>query len=249
MSSLFLQSFSRHGRRRLRFGWMATSVMVAGPRVIVRAASYNTQVENPFEAIKELANRIKQADRVRVPRVESNGASSKIEETKLRRELANEICASYKSLLPLKLPLSESCDRTRILMFLSKECSPTNESVFSEVDHFVAKKDSPEKSLSARLQALAVSNLRKASTPAYEEVLEYILKQDARNGMQFLVTLREDILRALEWIRLHSKDDERFQHLEDLDAYLLRLFSLWFSPGMLGEYEPSCVRLVQIAGD
>ena len=97
------------------------------------------------------------------------------------------------------------------------------------VDHFVEKRDKSQTSLPPRLHANAVSNLRKASTPAYEVILEYILKQDAINGMRFLIALREDILRAIHWIRSSSKDDERFPHLADLDAFLLRLFSLWFA--------------------
>jgi hypothetical protein len=129
-------------------------------------------------------------------------------------------------------------------MFLSSECSPKDAAISKTVDHFIEKMDT-QASLSARLQAIAVSNLRKISTPAYEEILEYILKQDAINGMQFLVALREDILRAIHWIRSSSKDDKRFPHLEDLDAYLLRLFSLWFSPEMLGEWDAYAASLPQ----
>jgi len=221
MSTPFLTTLSRHGRRRLGLGWMATTVMTADPRGFVRAATYNTQAGSPFEAMKELAHRVQQAELVRF---------------RLRSELADEICASYKSLLPLKLPLSENCERTKILMFLASECSPTDDDVRSAVDDFATKRRvESDEALTTRLQTLTVSNLRKAATPSYEEILEYILKQDAANGMQFLVELRVDLLRALQWIRTSSKDDERFSHLESLDAYLLRLFSLWFSPGMLGK--------------
>jgi hypothetical protein len=237
---------SRHGRRRIGLGWMATTMITspgAAPRGMARAAaSFSTETGHPYQAIKELANRVQQTEPARAaPRVENSGGSvsaeSKSEEKRLQSELAREICQTYQSLPSLKLPLSESCERAQILMFLSSECSPTDSAVSKTVDHFIEKRDTQAWSLSKRLQAIAVSNLRKTSTPAYEEILEYILKQDAINGMQFLVALREDILRAIHWIRSSSKDDERFPHLDDLDAYLLRLFSLWFSPGMLGEWE------------
>lgn len=249
MSAPFMTILSRHGRRRIGLGWMASTMvtMSAGaPRGLVRAASSTSTSSvqsvsniNPYLAIKELANRVQQADPVRAPRVENSDgpeySPSQSEEKRLRSDLASEICEAYQSLPSLKLPLTESCERTQILMFLSSECSPTEDAVSKMVDHFVEKRD-VQASLSTRLQAIAVSNLRKASTPAYEEILEYILKQDAMHGMQFLVALREDILRAIHWIRSSSsKEDERFPHLEDLDAYLLHLFSLWFSPGMLGE--------------
>jgi hypothetical protein len=235
---------SRHGSRRIGLGWMATTMITStgtgAPRGMARAASLSTQTGNPFQAIKELANRVQQAEPARAPRVgtsdSSDSSQSKSEEKRLRSELASEICQTYQTLPSLKLPLTETCERAQILMFLSSECSPTDAAVSKVVDHYIEKRGT-QAYLSTRLQAIAASNLRKASTPAYEEILEYILKQDAINGMQFLVALREDILLAIHWIKLSSKDDERFPHLEDLDAYLLRLFSLWFSPGMLGEWE------------
>lgn len=244
--------FSRHGRRRIGAGWMATTLMTRGGATppllrLARAALMSTATEaggNPYQAVRELANRVQHAEPVRAPRNigTSDGSSgspmqshSKSDEKRLRSELAKEICETYQSLPSLKLPLTEACERTKILMFLSSECSPSEDAVSRSVDHFIEKREI-QPSLSIRLQALAVSNLRKASTPAYEEILEYILKQDAIQGMQFLVALRVDILRAIHWKRSSSKDDERFPHLEDLDAFLLRLFSLWFSPGMLGEW-------------
>lgn len=236
-SFVFMSTLSRHGRRRVSFGCIATSVITGVPRGFTRATS-TSNAGDPYQAIKELASRMQQAELVRAPRPEMSPEAaeprSKIEEKRLRTELAYEICQSYQALPTLKLPLSATCDRAQILMFLSSECSPKDD-VLNKVTHHFLEKWNSETPLSTRLQANAISSLRKAATPAYEDILEYILKRDALSGLRFLVDLRVDILRALQWIRSSSKDDERFPHLEDLDAYLLRLFSLWFSPGMLGE--------------
>ena len=203
---------------------------------MVRAAS--SEAGCSYQAIKELADRLKQAELVRLPRQETSHEAmeprSKIEEKRLSSEIAGELCQNYETLPSLKLPLTDTCERARIMMFLSRECSPKMDIVARASQQFV-EKWSADGPMSTRLQANAIAHLQKASTPAYEEILEYILKRDALTGMRFLIALRVDILRALDWIRALAKDDERFPHLEDLDAYLLRLFSLWFSPGMLGK--------------
>ncbi len=239
MSGAFMTTLSRYGRRRrISLGWVTTSVFSGVPIRVTRAAS--SDAGDTYQAMKELASRMQQTELVRAPRPEISSQDaaaeprSKIEEKRLRSELAFEICQNYNNLSPLRVPLSDTCERARILMFLSSECSPKDDILSKVTHHFVEKWDG-QTPLSTRLQANAISSLRKVSTPAYEEILEYILKRDAMSGMRFLVELRVDILRALQWIRSSAKDDERFPHLEDLDAYLLRIFSLWFSPGMLGE--------------
>lgn len=242
MSVPFLTNLSRFGRQRVGLSWMATTILTASPRSMAQAATHSTQAGKPYEAIRELASRIQQSEAFRSPRVQDpSNRTSKLEEKRLRSELAKEVCENYKKLLPLKLPLAEYCERNRIISYLSTECSPTNEALSAEVHHYNNKKSLRE--LTPRIITIVTSNIRKASTPVYEEILEYILKQDAVNGMQFLVALREDVLRALQWIRSSSNDDERLAHLEDLDAYLLRLFSLWFSPGMLGKHSSAKCQL------
>lgn len=156
-----------------------------------------------------------------------------MDEKRLQSELAAEICRKYSALPTLKLPLSTECERMNILMMLACECSPTDDNVDKAVVHYM---DRNHASPSTRWDALATSHLRKACTPAFEEVLEYILRCDTRLAIPFLIKLREDTLRALQWMRSSARDDERMPHLEDLDAYLLRIFGLWFSPGMLGAY-------------
>lgn len=158
---------------------------------------------------------------------------STMDEKRLQSELALEICQKYSSLPSLRLPLSTECERTKILMMLASDCSPSGTNVQKAVGYFT---DRTASSMSTRLDALATSNLRKACTPLHEEILEYILTCDTRAAIPFLVKLREDTLRALQWVRSTARDDECLPQLEELDSYLLRLFTLWFSPGMLGTY-------------
>ena len=239
MSARLMTSLSRHGQRRmaLTFSWMATTTTTTniGPFPMVRAVS--SDAGSSYQSIKELASRLKQAELVRLPRLDTSSEPieprSKIEEKRRGSEIAGELCQNYETLPALKLPLTDTCERARIMMFLSRECSPKMDVVSKASEHFV--KSHAGGPMSVRLQANSIAHLQKSSTPAYEDILEYILKRDALTGMRFLIALRVDILRALDWIRASTKDDERFPHLEDLDAYLLRLFSLWFSPGMLGK--------------
>lgn len=181
--------------------------------------------------MKELASDMQQTDPVRAPPSgivdgsSSENPAPSTEAKHLRSDLARNIAQRYHELPSLKLPLSESCERAKLLMFLSSECSQSEGTVAEALDHLHGKD----------MDAQSLSSLRKAATPAYEELLEYILKQDTVQGMNFLVSLREDVLRARQWIRSSASNFERFPNMEDLDAYLLRLFSLWFSPGMLGE--------------
>lgn len=232
-----MTSLSRHGQRRmaLTFSWVATTTTTnICPFPMARAVS--SDAGTPYQAIKELASRLKQAELVRLPRLETSPEAmeprSKLEEKRRGSEIAGELCQNYEKLPALKLPLTDTCERARIMMFLSRECSPKMDVVSKASQQFVERWNAGVP-MSIRLQANSIAHLQKASTPAYEEILEYILKRDALTGMRFLIALRVDILRALDWIRASVKDDERFPHLEDLDAYLLRLFSLWFSPGML----------------
>jgi hypothetical protein len=109
-----------------------------------------------------------------------------------------------------------------------------------------------EETLHNKEVILAISNLRKASVPLYEEMLEFILRQNSIDGMTFLVSLREDLFQLLRYwtdpststnrtattTAEHRSDekhvmDAEISHLKDLDSYLKILFTQWFTPGML----------------
>lgn len=202
------------------------------------ASRFSCSLDEPLRAIVELTNRIQQSEPRRVSQsgkfsISSNIATVGLDEKKLKAELAREACIAYCSLPTLKLPLSDDCKRSRLLLFLASECSAEVESVQRAISDLLNRDGA---SALPPPNTRATSTLRKACTPIYEEVLEYIIQCDVRLALPFLMSLREDTLRALQWIRSSTREDERLRLLQDLDSYLFRTFLVWFSPGMLGTY-------------
>jgi malonyl-CoA decarboxylase len=72
--------------------------------------------------------------------------------------------------------------------------------------------------------------LREACTPQYEQVLQCLLEQNSAQGVQFLVSVREDLR---QWMPSILPNDDLLPQLKQLDSHLLKLLSTWFSPGML----------------
>jgi hypothetical protein len=194
-----------------------------------------------FTAMQSLAAKLQEPKHRRLasPLDCRRSAKSSSGEQQLQSELAAKLCAEYRNLPPLKLPISDECERASILLFLASECVPTDEEVAKAVESYLRNNQAPDDPLhNPSLQVLrstVLSNLRMASTPQYEQLLEYILQQNSMHGMSFLMALREDLMQALAWLKvLH--DDERMAQLKDLDGHLRHLFCIWFSPGMLGKF-------------
>jgi hypothetical protein len=230
---------------RVGFGWIAT--MAAAPRdQSAHFASSGTHHtldtgnHTLFTAMQSLASKLQEPKHRRLASPldgDRRLAKSSSGEQQLQSELAAKLCAEYRNLPPLKLPISDECERARMLLFLASECVPTDEEVAKAVESYLRNNQAPDDPLhNPSLQVLrstVLSNLRMASTPQYEQLLEYILKQNSMHGMWFLMALREDIMQALAWLKvLH--DDERMAQLKDLDGHLRHLFLLAFSPGILG---------------
>jgi hypothetical protein len=134
------------------------------------------------------------------------------------------------------LTTESCCERGKILLFLASECSPADEIVARAIESFQKTPDG-RPNVSSRLHCATLSSLRRATTPAYEDLLEFTLEQNALDGMEFLLALRGDLLQVLLWMKsTANNDDERLPRLKDLDDFLQRVFSIWFSPGMLGRY-------------
>eukprot|EP00934_Nitzschia_sp_Nitz4_P005724 Nitzschia sp. Nitz4//scaffold8_size234185//186865//190455//NITZ4_001288-RA/size234185-augustus-gene-0.276-mRNA-1//-1//CDS//3329559899//5714//frame0 len=224
MSTRFGVGLSRYCRRKIGLGWM-TTLAVTAPTATARWASTTPgPLGSTLQVAESLNSRLHEPEMVRVPRPMKAQATthSKSEEKRLRSDLASELCRGYGSLPPLKLPLDETCERGDFLIYLATGCSPKTNTVAEKLSQ-----------LPTELHNIDIASLRKVSTPEYEELLEFVVKQDAVKGMEFLIELREDLQRLVRWMQTKAKDDERLVNLKDLDAYLLRMFSLWFSPGMI----------------
>ena len=227
------------GQRHFRLAVM--TAISTGPRGGAQFMSnYTEPTTATFQTMKTLTRQLQEPALLRVPKQENetnrtsdSAPYSKSDIKRRRAELAEEACKSYVGLPPLQLPPQEGCERWKIVQFLFHECSPSSFTVDEALRNLGVKRQhqsSPSKSLESEL-----SLLRTSSTPLFEEVLEFMLKQNAVHGMKFLVSLRQDVLRVLAWMRTTSSSDERLSLLKSLDAFLLRLFSIWFSPGMLGK--------------
>jgi hypothetical protein len=228
---------------------MATTALPQGSEssTSMRFASSHTfgaADQSTFQAVKTLAFQLQEPRPLRATHTvrdaptaapSSSTSSSESGDCKQRRsELAAALCEGYPRLPPLTLPFSDSCERGKILTFLASECSPTDDTVMRALESFQKTTDG-QPNIASRLHCATLSKLRRAATPPYEDVLEFILKQNSIDGMGLLVSLRVDLLQLLRWMKSNGNDDERLPHLKEIDSYLLRLFSIWFSPGMLGK--------------
>lgn len=186
---------------------------------------------SPLQSIAKLAYKLKDPGQVGNQFLHANGN----EESAPRSQLVTDLCSTYDRLPPLRVPLSETCERGKILKFLSLNCAPVKEPIARILKDVISK--SEEQLSSVTTPSLnTIMNLRKACTPAYEEILEYILRKDAKNGMKFLIRLREDLFRVIQWMQAEQIHDDNLAMLKVLDTFLLRLFAIWFSPGMLGMF-------------
>jgi malonyl-CoA decarboxylase len=82
-----------------------------------------------------------------------------------------------------------------------------------------------------------LSNLEKALKPFYEECFALILRQNAVDGMELLVSVREDLMQLQTYCKgqndVTSEVSSLLPQLQDLDRHLQSVFTTWFVPGML----------------
>ncbi|KAG7352381.1 malonyl-CoA decarboxylase [Nitzschia inconspicua] len=216
---------------------------------------FGKKEKETYDTLQTLIRRLKQPPPLRAP-TETGDVSLKTSvsppfvEKKRLAELANSFVRGYGDLPPLRLPprlendlsiSSHPCGRFQTLMFLASQCGPSMDSVESSflknerIHEHIEQLKNDDKMRKNSVEAL--SQLRKALTPSYEELFSFILRQNAIDGMEFLVALREDLIQ----IKRYLKDScfsingisGRFSQLQDLDGYLQSVFATWFAPGML----------------
>lgn len=207
--------------------------------------------EGTFETVKTLMHRLNQPESLRAPSESGDRASTTVstapfEEKQRLVELVDRFVSGYHDLPPLRLPaldtdfgtVDKPCERVRILTFLACKCDSSFDAVEEAVQRYLRHKSSDlnERTLPKDMLE-ALSNLRKALTPSYDELFALILQQNAIAGMEFLVSLREDLLQLRSfWKEQHFSIRESSGHLSqlhDLDSYLQSVFATWFVPGML----------------
>ncbi|OEU21656.1 malonyl-CoA decarboxylase [Fragilariopsis cylindrus CCMP1102] len=160
-------------------------------------------------------------------------------------ELASELSQGYVSLPPLRL--GQNCERSEILNFLGTKCcyGPSSSSLSETETDKVVEQYLRSKSNNNNNISTSIRNLRKVTTPTYEVMIDYVLKQNAVNGMGFIINLREDLLLFIRYLKHQQEEQEAggsnepknlkvlLKQYKELDIYIKSLLQKWFIPGLL----------------
>jgi malonyl-CoA decarboxylase len=183
-----------------------------------------------LEALQELVSRLEDS-KTFVRRPNANASQSK---QATLRELAHTVCLDYRKLPPMRLSPTDISLRRDVISYLVASCTPSETSVAEAVANYTQNvshhsKEDPD----MRLRVMNASlRLREACSPQYEQVLHCLLEQNSAQGIQLLVSLREDLRQWIPSIP-SSNDGHLLPQLKQLDSHLLQLLKTWFSPGML----------------
>lgn len=183
-----------------------------------------------LEALQELVLRLEDSKQRSVRRPNTHASQSK---QATLRELAHTVCLDYRKLPPVRLSPTEISLRRDVISYLVTKCTPSESSVAKAVANYtqnVSHHSKEDPDMRHRVMNSCL-RLREACSPQYEQVLHCLLEQNSAQGIQFLVSLREDLR---QWIpSIPSNDDLLQPQLKQLDSHLLQLLSTWFSPGMV----------------
>ena len=158
-----------------------------------------------------------------------------VEEKRRMAELADILVARYDSLPPLRrfgIQKDDeddvfTCERSSILQFIAMECCPSGPNVQIAMDDYHKQQQKPTNNY---------DKLKRATTPIYEGLTDFVLQQNAVTGMGFLVSLREDLLSSLRYQNHEASAEAKAyqQRFKDLDSHLKSgVFQRWFVPGLL----------------
>lgn len=145
------------------------------------------------------------------------------------QSLAKNLQVHYISLSTATATSSLHEGRSSILDFMASQLGPWDEDVQTQLTKYQETLGMPHYH--------AMQSMREALTPGYEQLFRIILEENAKEGMTFMVTLREDLLLHIRILQQQqpskSQQDEGFARLKQLDTHLRQLLTTWFSPEML----------------
>jgi malonyl-CoA decarboxylase len=188
-----------------------------------------------LEALQELVSRLEDSKRSVQVRSRPNNTNTSPSKQATLRELAHTVCLDYRKLPPMRLSPTDICLRRDVISYLVATCTPSESSVAAAVANYTQNisqhtKEDPEMRLRVMNSSL---RLREACSPQYEQVLQCLLEQNSAQGIQFLVSLREDLRQWIPSIASSNEHDLLQPQLKQLDSHLMQLLKTWFSPGML----------------
>jgi malonyl-CoA decarboxylase len=185
-------------------------------------------------ALQELTSRLEDSKRsvpVRRPNQANNASQSK---QATLRELAHTVCLDYRKLPLMRLSPTDICLRRGVISYLVAKCTPSESSVAEAVANYTQNvSHHQQEDLDMRNRVMnSRLRLREACAPQYEQVLQCLLEQNSAQGIQFVVSLREDLRQWIPSIP-SSNEHDLLPQLKQLDSHILKLLKTWFSPGML----------------
>ena len=194
-----------------------------------------------LKVLQTLIRRLNEPVPLRAADVSNKESSSEAEEKRRMAELAEELVVRYSFLPPLRRfgmefngEISDenyTCERSDMLEFLAMECCPSMPSIETAMDDYKTQQHPTSTN--------NFEKLKKATTPIFEGLTEFVLQQNAVTGMGFLVALREDLLSSLRYQNQQQQEASaeakvRQQRFKDLDTHLKAgVFEQWFVPGLL----------------
>jgi malonyl-CoA decarboxylase len=201
----------------------STAAKTSGPR------------NDTLAALQELVSRLEDSKRSVPVRSRLSNANASQSKQATLRELAHTVCLDYRKLPLMTLSPTDICLRRDVISYLVAQCTPSESSVAEAVTNYTQNvshhtKEDPDMRLRVMNSCL---RLREACSPQYEQVLQCLLEQNSAQGIQFLVSLREDLRQWIPSITSSNEHDLLQPQLKQLDSHLLQLLSTWFSPGML----------------
>lgn len=203
---------------------VAAPVLADSSRSIFRASTRSCSSAPSTEALNVLQNFISRLEEP-VPHRKPSSRADEAARRSTLQGLATSLSTEYTKLPPLN---AQNEERAAVLTLLAKECGSSEDEVASAVEQYqqYATEDSAHR-------GHLLASLRQACTPRYDRLFHLLLEDDARRGMQFLVSMRRDLLLLMDSVRTSSDEDELLVYLKELDSHMKNLLSAWFGPGML----------------
>jgi hypothetical protein len=159
--------------------------------------------------------------------------------------LSGRLRQEYAELPELKSSLASTTEQTRgeIIEVLASELGTNHELILKEAQSYSKIHQRQHQHQRVQVQVhegadnadrsqLGAMKLREACTPEYEKIFDNIMAENARDGIQFFVQLRQDLLQYIRMHRATASADER-PYLKQLDASLKARLATWFTADML----------------
>ena len=185
-----------------------------------------------MDLLRDIGFTLEQKDRI-APNLSVVSQPVKVHAPSVRlRSMVGRFGRSYRALDSIQLNSPGSCQRTQVLRYIASECSMDPSKVISAVQ--LLEKAANHWSSYDAVPLTAYDRIQESCTPIYDHLFRLLLQENAIEGMQSLLEIREDLLR---WIPCLASTDDRqaklLNQLKRMDSFLQQLLSSWIVPGLI----------------